>query len=60
MKQLQEGTEQAWKYAYSWGNMARRLWHTAAPRHVALLTNFGYRHYAHHLHRFYNCDWMVS
>ena len=27
---------------------------------VALLTNFGYRHYAHHLHRFYNCDWMVS
>ena len=60
VKQLQEGTEQAWKYAYSWGNMARRLRHTAAPWHVAVLTNLGYRHYAYHLHRFYNCDWMVS
>jgi radical SAM superfamily enzyme YgiQ (UPF0313 family) len=60
VKQLQEGTERAWKYAYGWGNMARRLIHTAAPWHVALLTNLGYRHYAHHLHRFYNCDWMVS
>jgi len=59
-KQLQEGTELAWKYAYSWGNMARRLRHTAAPSHVALLTNLGYRHYAYHLHRFYNCDLMVS
>jgi radical SAM superfamily enzyme YgiQ (UPF0313 family) len=58
--QLQYGTEQAWKYVYSWGNMARRLRHTAAPLHVAAITNFGYRHYAYHLHRFYNCDWMVS
>jgi radical SAM superfamily enzyme YgiQ (UPF0313 family) len=60
VKQLQEGAEQAWKYAYSWGNMARRLSQTAAPWYVALLTNLGYRHYAHHLHRFYNCDWMVA
>jgi radical SAM superfamily enzyme YgiQ (UPF0313 family) len=60
VKQLQEGTEQAWKYAYGWGNMARRLRHTAAPWHVALLTNLGYRHYAYHLHQFYNCDWMAS
>jgi radical SAM superfamily enzyme YgiQ (UPF0313 family) len=60
VKQLQEGTEQAWKYAYGWGCMARRLRHTAAPWHVALLTNLGYRHYAHNLHRFYNCDWMVA
>jgi radical SAM superfamily enzyme YgiQ (UPF0313 family) len=60
VKQLQEGTERAWKYAYSWGSMARRLRHTAAPWYVALLTNVGYRHYAYNLHRFYNCDWMVS
>jgi radical SAM superfamily enzyme YgiQ (UPF0313 family) len=60
VRQLQLGTEKAWKYAYSWGGMARRLRHTAAPWHVALLTNIGYRHYAYHLHRFYNCDWMVS
>jgi hypothetical protein len=53
-------TEQAWKYAYGWRNMARRLWHTAAPWHVAVLTNVGYRHYAYHLHRFYTCDWMTS
>ncbi|HEV3119334.1 MAG TPA: cobalamin-dependent protein [Gemmataceae bacterium] len=58
--ELQQGTETAWKYAYAWGNMARRLRHTAAPFHVALLTNLGYRHYANHLHRFYNCDWMMS
>jgi radical SAM superfamily enzyme YgiQ (UPF0313 family) len=59
-EQLQEGTEQAWKFAYSWGNMARRMWHTAAPWHVAMLTNIGYRHYAYHLNRFYNCDWMAA
>jgi radical SAM superfamily enzyme YgiQ (UPF0313 family) len=58
--QLQKGTEQAWKYAYAWGNIGRRLRHTAAPWYVALLTNLGYRHYAYHLHRFYNCDWMAS
>ncbi len=60
VQQLQAGTERAWKYAYSWGNMARRLRHTAAPWHVALLTNIGYRHYAFHLHRFYNCDGMFA
>ena len=60
VQQLQQGTEQAWRYAYSYGNIARRLRHTAAPWHVALLTNFGYRHYAYHLHRFYNCDWQLA
>jgi radical SAM superfamily enzyme YgiQ (UPF0313 family) len=59
VKQLQEGTEKAWKYAYNWGNMARRLRQTAAPWHVAILTNIGYRHYAYHLHQFYNCDAML-
>jgi radical SAM superfamily enzyme YgiQ (UPF0313 family) len=60
MRQLQEGTERAWKHAYSMHGLARRLRHTAAPWHVALLTNIGYRHYAYHLHRFYTCDWMTS
>ncbi len=23
-------------------------------------TNLGYRHYAHNLHRFYNCDWIIG
>lgn len=57
--ELQRGTETAWKYAYNWSNIARRLHHTAAPWHVALLTNLGYRYYARRLHRFYTCDWMT-
>lgn len=56
--ELQFGTEAAWKYAYSWRGIASRLRRTAAPWHVAAITNLGYRHYAHNLHRFYNCDWM--
>lgn len=56
VQQLQQGCEQAWKYAYSWMNMARRLCRTAAPWPVALVTNWGYRYYAYHLHQFYNCD----
>ena len=54
--ELERGTEAAWKHAYSWRSMASRLRRTAAPWHVALATNFGYRFYAHRLHRFYTCD----
>lgn len=57
--QLQFGIEAAWKHCYSWVSMARRLRHTAAPLHVAAITNLGYRHYAHNLHRFYTCDTMI-
>ena len=58
MSQLQRGAEEAWKYTYRWSNIVRRLRSTAAPLPVALLTNLGYRFYAHRLHRFYTCDWM--
>ena len=58
--ELQRGTETAWKHAYSWGSMAKRLRFTAAPWHVAIMTNMGYRHYAHNLHRFYNCDGLID
>lgn len=54
--QLQRGTETAWKHAYSWPSLASRLRRTAAPWHVALVTNLGYRFYARRLHRFYTCD----
>ena len=54
--QLQKGTEYAWKYAYSWSNIARRLWHSPTAWPLALTTNIGYRYYAYHLDRFYNCD----
>ncbi len=58
--ELQRGNETAWKHAYSWRNIARRLRHTAAPWHVGLLTNVGYRHYANRLDKFYTCDWMLN
>ncbi len=57
---LLRGTEEAWKWTYRWRNIARRLYHTAAPKSVTLLSNLGYRFYAHRLNRFYNCDWMTS
>ena len=60
VEELQWGNETAWKYAYSWRSIGRRLRYTAAPWYVATLTNFGYRYYAHGLHRFYTCDWMLN
>lgn len=60
VQQLQEGTEQAWKYTYSMASIAKRLRGSPAPPWVGLTTNLGYRFYAHNLHRFYNCDWMVG
>jgi len=58
VEELQLGTEAAWKHVYSWRGIVSRLRRTAAPWHVATLTNLGYRHYAHNLHRYYTCDWM--
>jgi radical SAM superfamily enzyme YgiQ (UPF0313 family) len=58
--QLLHGNEVAWKHAYSFRNTVRRMRRTAAPLHVAALTNLGYRFYAHRLNRFYNCDSMMG
>ncbi len=58
--QLQRGTARAWQAAYSLRGIWRRLRRTAAPWHVALVTNYGYRHYANHLDRFYTCDAMTA
>jgi radical SAM superfamily enzyme YgiQ (UPF0313 family) len=57
--ELQHGIETAWKYAYSVKSIFRRLSHSPAPWPVRLGTNLGYRFYAHNLHRFYNCDWII-
>lgn len=57
---LQQGTERAWRQAYSWPAIARRLRRSPASPAVAVAANLGYRHYAHNLHRFYNCDWIVD
>ena len=58
--ELLRGNEAAWKYVYSWRNIASRLRRTAAPWYVAMSTNLGYRYYAHRLAQFYTCDWMSS
>ncbi len=55
--ELETATEAAWRHAYAWRSIAHRLRRTAAPAHVAILTNLGYRHYAHNLSRYYTCDW---
>jgi radical SAM superfamily enzyme YgiQ (UPF0313 family) len=60
VQDLQEGTERAWRAAYSMGSIARRLRASPAPPWIALTANLGYRHYAHNLHRFYTCDWMIG
>jgi radical SAM superfamily enzyme YgiQ (UPF0313 family) len=58
--ELQLGIEQAWKAAYSVPAMWRRLKSSPSPLAVRLGTNLGYRFYAHNLHRFYNCDWILG
>jgi radical SAM superfamily enzyme YgiQ (UPF0313 family) len=60
VEELQQGTEAAWKHAYSIRSIARRVAHSPAPWPVKLGTNLGYRFYAHNLSRFYNCDWIIG
>lgn len=60
MEELERGTEAAWKHAYSFANIGRRLRATAAPLRVAVATNLAYRFYAYRLDRFYTCDWMID
>jgi radical SAM superfamily enzyme YgiQ (UPF0313 family) len=60
VEELQMGIEIAWKKAYSFGSIARRIAHSPAPWPVRLGTNLGYRFYAHNLNRFYNCDWIIG
>jgi radical SAM superfamily enzyme YgiQ (UPF0313 family) len=58
--ELQSGIEVAWKHAYSVRSIVRRIRRSPAPWPVRLGTNLGYRFYAHHLNRFYNCDWIIG
>jgi len=60
VQQLQEGNQFAWKYAYRWNPILKRVLQNPKQLHVGLLTNMGYRFYARNLHRFYNCDWLLA
>ena len=59
-QELYTGHEAAWKYAYSTQAMWRRFWGSRIQVPVWWITNLGYRFYAHHLHDFYNCDWILG
>lgn len=60
VQELAAGHERAWKQVYRYSAIASRLWKAHALEPLGIAANLGYRFYAHHLHRFYNCDWHLS
>ncbi len=56
VKGLREGTERAWKQAYSFPAIWRRLAGSRRQPLIALAANLGYRFYANNLETFYTCD----
>lgn len=54
-QELLSGVERAWKQAYSWGNIARRLAGSRRLLLKSLAANLGYRFYGYNLDRFYTC-----
>ncbi len=58
--ELQAGHERAWKYAYRWRSIARRIAGSRTQLPIAIMANLGYRFYAYRLHQFYNCDWIIG
>ena len=60
VQDLQEGHVRAWRTAYSRRNIVRRLARSRTRIPMSLLTNAGYRYYAHHLDTHYTCDWPIE
>lgn len=58
--ELQAGHEKAWRDAYSYGSIARRLGVSRTQLPIAVMANLGYRYYAYHLETHYNCDWPIG
>jgi len=58
--ELYAGHEQAWKYTYSGRSMVKRFVGSRIQAPVWWIANMGYRFYSHHLHDFYNCDWIIG
>ncbi len=58
--ELARGHEYAWKNAYRWSSIGRRLWNAKNFQPLGFSVNLGYRFYAHSLHKFYNCDWPID
>jgi radical SAM superfamily enzyme YgiQ (UPF0313 family) len=59
-RQLEEGTNRAWRHAYSLPAIVKRLGSTAASLPTYVGANIGYRFYARNLDRFYTCDWPIG
>lgn len=58
--QLLEGHTRAWRTAYSYGAITRRLAKSRTQLPIAMMANLGYRFYANHLDTHYNCDWPIG
>ena len=58
--ELYAGHERAWKHTYSYRSMAARIAGSRIQPLVSVIANMGYRFYSHHLHDFYNCDWITG
>ncbi|MCG3150434.1 MAG: hypothetical protein PCFJNLEI_03920 [Verrucomicrobiae bacterium] len=58
--ELQRGAEAAWKHAYSFASIAKRLRASPALPPFIWAANLTYRRYAHNLRRFYTCDAFVG
>ena len=58
-EELQRGAERAWKMTYSYRSIFRRLAGARVQLPIAIPANFGYRFYAHHLNKYYTCDWAL-
>ena len=44
---------------YSYRGMFRRLAGARVQLPIAIPANLGYRFYAHHLNKYYTCDWSL-
>lgn len=58
--ELLHNTGRAWRKTYSYSSIFKRLAGARIQLPVAIPANFGYRFYAHNLHRFYTCDWQLG
>ena len=58
--ELLRHTRRAWMNTYSYGSIWKRLSGSRTRLSIAVPANLGYRFYAHHLDRFYTCDWFMD
>ena len=56
---LKAGHVAAWRHAYGYCSIARRILGSRVQIPLSVAANLGYRFYAQHLSDFYNCDWFV-